>query len=161
MKGNEIMKTRNIAFTTILLLLSCFALSPVTRADPPLPFHALLTPPPEPDRIIGTLQTLLTSVIGNRDIFQLSGQVRLTPPPEPDMPYTFGEIVRYDGAVVTGIGNPDIRGNETFFIIYATISAEVATQMRQAPTAFAARFYTDAGLVAEGTLQFGHAFNTR
>jgi hypothetical protein len=161
MKGNEIMKTRNIAFTTILLLLSCFTLSPVVRADPPLPFHALLQPPPEPDRITGTLETLLTSVIGNPDIFQLSGQVRLQPPPDPDMPYTFGEIVRYDGAVVTAIGNPDVRGNETFFIIYALVSAELAAEMRQTPTAFIARFYTDAGLAAEGTLQFGHAFNTR
>jgi hypothetical protein len=161
MKGNEIMKTRNIAFTTILLLLSCFALSPVAQADPPLPFHALLTPPPEPARIAGTLEMLLTSVIGNPDEFQLSGQVRLSPPPDPEKPYTFGEIVRYDGAVVTSIGNPDIRGNQTFFIIYPPISAEVATEMRQTPTAFIARFYNDAGLAAEGTLQFGHAFTRR
>jgi hypothetical protein len=150
MKGNEIMKTRNIAFTTILLLLSCFALSPVVRADPPLPFHALLQPPPEPDRIIGTLETLLTSVIGNPEVFQLSGQVRLSPPPDGDFPYTFGEIVRDDGAVVTGIGNPDERGNETFFIIYALVSADVAAEMRQNPNAFMARFYNDGGLAAEG-----------
>ena len=155
------MKTRNIVFTTVLLLLSCFAWSSTAQADPPLPFHAHLSPPPEPDRIIGTLEMLLTQQPPPEPEFQLSGQVRLSPPPDPEIPYTVGEIVRYDGAVVTAIGNPDERGNETFFIIYARISAEVATQMRQAPTAFAARFYTDAGLVAEGTLQFGHAFTHR
>jgi hypothetical protein len=41
-KGNELMKTRNIAFTMVPLLLSCFALSLIARADPPLPITQVI-----------------------------------------------------------------------------------------------------------------------
>lgn len=156
------MKTKNIAFTTILFLLSCVAFTFTAQADPPLPFHAVLFPPDPCNNAhsAGTLETLLTSVNGNTNQFQLAGQVHLLPPDPclPQDPYTFGQIVRNDGVVITAIGSPETRGNETFFTIYALLSADVATQMRQAPTAFTAFFYTDAGLAAAGTLQFGHAF---
>jgi hypothetical protein len=154
------MKTKNIAFTIMLLLLCCVAFTFRAQANPPSPFHALLTTPPDPDHVAGTLETLLTSVNGTSNQFQLAGQVHLASPPDPDIPYTFGEIVRYDGVVVANIANPDIRGNETFFTIYAVISADVATQVTGNPTLFSASFYNDAGLAAQGTLQFGHALST-
>jgi len=152
------MKIRNITFTTMLLLLSCVALSLTARADTPLPLHAQLIPPPDPDRVAGTLEMLLTHQYPPDPCFQAAGQVHLTPPPDPDMPYTFGEIVQHDGTVVISIGNPDVRGNETFFDINGCVSADVASQMRQVPTSFTVRFYNGAGLAAQGTLQFGHLF---
>lgn len=154
------MKTKNIAFTIILLLLSYVAFTFTAQADPPLPFHALLSTPPDPDRVAGTVETLLKVIAGNSDQFELAGQVHLTTPPDPEMPYTFGEIVQYDGTVLTTIANPDMRGNETFFTVYALVSADVAARMTQTPTLFSALFYNDAGLVAQGTLRFGHAFST-
>lgn len=152
------MKTKNIAFTITLLLLSCVAFTFTAQADPPLPFHALLSTPPDPDRVAGMLETLLRVVAGNSNQFQLAGQVHLTTPPDPDMPYIFGEIVQYDGTVVTTIADPDMIGNETFFSVYALVSTDVAAQMTQTPTLFSALFYNDAGLVAQGTLR--HAFST-
>ncbi len=152
------MKIRKITFTTMLLLLSCIALSLTARADTPLPLHAQLVTPPDPARVAGTLEMLLTKVPPPDPSSQATGQVHLQPPPDPELPYTSGEIVQQDGTVVISIGNPDVRGSETFFDINGFVSADVATQMRQVPTAFTVRFYNSAGLAAQGTLQFGHLF---